>query len=63
MGAWEEALNALPAEVRNAVVSDGYPSATIFASCFRSEEQLDKYACGLYLVRKVSSLDNMRTWP
>ena len=56
---WVSALDSLPVELREAVVSDGYPSAVIFAQCFRTEEILDKYASGLLLIRKVIHIPDL----
>ena len=50
---WEQLRAALPPAVGNVILTDGYDSAAVFASSFRNEEILDKYAVGLILIRKV----------
>ena len=57
--AWEEALKELPIELAKTVLADGYESAVVFTRCFRTEEQLDKYARGLLLVQKVINVEGL----
>ena len=59
MDDWNEALEKVPSDLRQAIFADGYSSAEAIEECFQNEERLEKYLHGLLFVRKALTLEGV----